>query len=104
MDVPNVFHGPFQSCPLDIATQDFYLNRQQVTDERLEWLKNASIEVSFNEKLVLDCMLFFIDNFSFSDQLLPVLHSYIVIFLLFVGSSLSINNEFSLCTTTHHVY
>ena len=48
MDVPNVFHGPFQSCPLDIATQDFYLNRQQLTDERLNWIKNASIDVSIS--------------------------------------------------------
>lgn len=46
MDIENVFHGPFQSCPLDVATQEFYLNRQEHIDDRLNWLKNASVEVS----------------------------------------------------------
>ncbi|XP_053396885.1 fanconi-associated nuclease 1-like [Mercenaria mercenaria] len=44
MNVPNVFHGPFQSCPLDIATRDFYLSRQHHVDDRLNWLKSASVE------------------------------------------------------------
>ncbi|KAL4232527.1 Fanconi-associated nuclease 1 [Mactra antiquata] len=44
MDIPDVFHGPFQSCPLDMATRDFYINRQQCIDNRLQWIKNSSID------------------------------------------------------------
>ncbi|XP_052242261.1 fanconi-associated nuclease 1-like isoform X2 [Dreissena polymorpha] len=43
-DVADVFQGPYQGAPLDLATQDFYRNRSQVVDERLEWIKGASIE------------------------------------------------------------
>ncbi|XP_052244401.1 fanconi-associated nuclease 1-like isoform X3 [Dreissena polymorpha] len=44
VDVADVFQGPYQGAPLDLATQDFYRNRSQVVDERLEWIKGASIE------------------------------------------------------------
>ena len=45
MDIPDVFHSPFQSAPLDMMTTDFYTSRQQLIDKRLEWLKAADEEV-----------------------------------------------------------
>ena len=45
MDIPDVFHSPFQSQPLDMMTTDFYVSRQQLVDDRLEWLKMANVEV-----------------------------------------------------------
>ena len=45
MDIPDVFHSPFQSQPLDMMTTDFYISRQQLVDDRLEWLKMANVEV-----------------------------------------------------------
>ncbi|WAR06947.1 FAN1-like protein [Mya arenaria] len=49
MPVVDVFHSPYQTCPLDMATRDFYTNRKHAVDERLVWLENASVEVLVEE-------------------------------------------------------
>lgn len=46
MDVPDAFHGHFQSCPLDIMSQDFYKNRTTAVENRLAWIRGASKQVS----------------------------------------------------------
>ena len=45
MDVPDAFYGPYQSCPLDIVTQDFYRNRTVAINERLAWINNTTKQV-----------------------------------------------------------
>lgn len=40
----NVFVDKFQSCPLDLQTDHFYLNRKEGIDSRLELLQNSPIE------------------------------------------------------------
>lgn len=42
--IPDVFHNPYQGHPLDLHTDEFYLNRKQVIDERLEEISASSVE------------------------------------------------------------
>ena len=53
MDIPDVFHSPFQSAPLDMMTTDFYTSRQQLVDDRLEWLKTADEEVLYLPEILV---------------------------------------------------
>jgi len=46
MDVVDVFHGPYQTCPLDMATTDFYTSRTHAVDSRLAWIQQASTQVT----------------------------------------------------------
>lgn len=39
--VPGAFETPFQSAPLDIAEDTFYIARQEMADKRLEEIKNG---------------------------------------------------------------
>ena len=45
MDVPDVFHSPYQTHPLDMMTIDFYASRRQHIDDRLKWLRTSDSEV-----------------------------------------------------------
>ncbi|XP_014768704.1 fanconi-associated nuclease 1 [Octopus bimaculoides] len=50
MDIPDVFISPFQACPLDMASPDFYLNRKEAIDERLQFISTASLQ-ELNEQI-----------------------------------------------------
>ncbi|CAI9738260.1 fanconi-associated nuclease 1-like [Octopus vulgaris] len=50
MDLPDVFISPFQACPLDMASPDFYLNRKEAIDERLKFISTASLQ-ELNEQI-----------------------------------------------------
>ncbi len=39
--IPGAFETPYQSAPLDIAEDTFYLARQDLVKERLEMIKNG---------------------------------------------------------------
>ena len=43
--IPDTFHSPYQSCPLDYSTDHFYLNRKDMIDEKLETIRNSSEKV-----------------------------------------------------------
>ena len=47
MDVPDAFHSPYQTHPLDVYTEEFYFNRQTHIDKRLEIIQNSSDEVKY---------------------------------------------------------
>lgn len=47
MDVPDAFHSPYQTHPLDVYTEEFYYNRQTHIDKRLETIQNSSDEVKY---------------------------------------------------------
>jgi fanconi-associated nuclease 1 len=60
----NVFVDKFQSCPLDLQTDYFYLNRKESIDSRLELLENSPIEFicelysnCWNEYMNTECSL-----------------------------------------------
>lgn len=42
--VPNVFVDRFQSAPLDLQTEHFYLSRKKLIDAKLDLLNNSPIE------------------------------------------------------------
>jgi len=42
--IGDVFWNPFQTMPLDLLTSDFYTNRKEEIDERVDWLSRASPE------------------------------------------------------------
>ena len=44
--IPDTFHSPYQSFPLDYYTDHFYFNRKDMVDERLERILNSSEEVT----------------------------------------------------------
>jgi hypothetical protein len=44
-DIPDVFYNKYQMAPLDMRSEEFYLNRKRPINKRLKWLKNASEEV-----------------------------------------------------------
>ena len=43
--IPDVFLNAYQTYPLDARTQDFYENRKDAFDKRLEEIKSMSTEV-----------------------------------------------------------
>jgi hypothetical protein len=47
MDVPDAFHSPYQTHPLDVYTEEFYFSRQTHIDKRLEIIQNSSDEVKY---------------------------------------------------------
>jgi hypothetical protein len=51
--VENVFVDKFQSCPLDIQTDHFYLNRKDLIDSKIELLSNSPID--FICELITNC-------------------------------------------------
>ncbi|XP_033109432.1 fanconi-associated nuclease 1-like isoform X2 [Anneissia japonica] len=46
--VPDVFRNQFQAAPLDLRTLDFYLNRQELIEARLEQIKQTDSETLGN--------------------------------------------------------
>ncbi|PIK62176.1 putative fanconi-associated nuclease 1 isoform X2 [Apostichopus japonicus] len=44
MDLPDVFSYPYQSGPLDLRTQDFFPNREEVLKKKLDELRKADEE------------------------------------------------------------
>lgn len=44
MDVPDVFHSPYQTHPLDLHREEFYFNRQRHIDDRLDLIQKSSNE------------------------------------------------------------
>lgn len=42
--VPDVFRCPFQTCPLDMMSSEFYTNRKTIVDDRLQQISLASIQ------------------------------------------------------------
>lgn len=42
IDIPDVFRCPFQTCPLDMMTSEFYRNRQSRLEARLQQISSAS--------------------------------------------------------------
>ena len=56
MDIPDVFHSPFQTQPFDMMTTDFYTSRKQHIDERLQWIRTTDLEVGLRfQKNVYTC-------------------------------------------------
>ncbi len=45
MDVPDAFHSPYQSRPLDFHSEEFYKRRKDSVDQRLAELEEATEEV-----------------------------------------------------------
>ena len=41
MDIPDAFRNPFQRMPLDHDTDDFYANRCEAIDARLDRIEGA---------------------------------------------------------------
>ncbi|KAL3865763.1 hypothetical protein ACJMK2_043119 [Sinanodonta woodiana] len=44
MDIADAFHSPFQTHPLDLETEEFYLRRQQQINDRLAWIRSCTEE------------------------------------------------------------
>lgn len=44
MDVPDVFHSPYQTHPLDLHREEFYFNRKKHIDDRLDLIQKSSDE------------------------------------------------------------
>jgi Fanconi-associated nuclease 1 len=44
--VPGVFQTPFQTSPLDLRTDEFYCNRKELIEERLELVRNNEYSTS----------------------------------------------------------
>lgn len=44
MSVPDVFQSPYQACPLDLTTDNFYPERKEVIDGRLKELCDGNME------------------------------------------------------------
>ncbi|KAK3608371.1 hypothetical protein CHS0354_030833 [Potamilus streckersoni] len=44
MDIADAFHSPFQTHPLDLETEEFYLRRKQQIDDRLFWIRSCTEE------------------------------------------------------------
>lgn len=42
--IPDVFRNPYQSCPLDLHTDHFYLNRKEAIEARVQMLNEAPVE------------------------------------------------------------
>lgn len=43
-DIPGVFQSKFQLCPLDFFSNGFYPNRSKLIENRLEFIRNASLQ------------------------------------------------------------
>ena len=54
--IPDTFHSPYQSWPLDYATDHFYLNRKDMIDEKLEAIRNGSEEVCLCARVQLELL------------------------------------------------
>lgn len=48
--IPDVFYGPFQAQPLDLRWDEFYLNRKEDTDARLQQISCSSEQVPNYQK------------------------------------------------------
>ena len=82
-EIDNVFVDKFQSSPLDIQTDQFYMNRKQSIDSKLELLKNAPIEFicelfakSWLENMNTECSLVSWSLFADLDELLGLVKCF----------------------------
>jgi Fanconi-associated nuclease 1 len=81
--VTNVFVDRFQSRPLDLASDFFYLNRKDLIDSRLEMLRNAPIEFicelitnSWTENKDTECSLVSWGLFDSVEQCLSLIRCF----------------------------
>jgi hypothetical protein len=82
-NISNVFVDRFQQVPLDLQTDDFYLNRKFSIESKLEQMKNSPIDFicdlvsqCWNENYGIECYLIKWDLFESLDEFLTLIRCF----------------------------